>query len=84
MSLENLQFCKMLFKWRNSNESSTEKGEAFELGLPTPKGASLANVDAKVVNKSECVNRLGKLFAKTACFTSNPQPNLQSRISMKY
>ena len=51
----------MLFEWRNNNESSTEKGEASELGLPTPKSASLANVDAK-----------------------NPQPNLQSRISMKY
>ncbi len=58
----------MLFEWRNSNESSTEKGEASELGLPTPKGASVAKVGAKIVNKNECVKILGELFDKIAYF----------------
>jgi len=49
-----------------NNESPTEKGEASELGLPTPKGASVAKVGAKIVNKSECVKRLGELFEKIA------------------
>lgn len=45
-----------------NNESTTEKSDASELGLPTPRGAALANVGAKIVNKSECVKRLGELF----------------------
>ena len=49
-----------------NNESPTEKGRASELGLPTPEGAALANVGAKIVNKSECVKRLGELFEKIA------------------
>ena len=58
------------FGWsgRKDNESTTGKSDASELGLPTPKGASVAKVGAKIVNKSECVKRLGKLFAKTARF----------------
>lgn len=52
-----------------NNESPTEKGEASELGLPTPKGASVAKVGAKIENKSECVKRLGELFAKIASFS---------------
>ena len=53
-------------KLPKNNESPTEKGEASELGLPTPKGASVAKVGAKIVNKSECVKRLGELFAKNS------------------
>ena len=49
-------------KGRKNNKSPTEKGRASELGLPTPKGASVAKVGAKIVNKSECVKRLGELF----------------------
>ena len=45
-----------------NNESTTVKSDASELGLPTPEGAALANVGAKIVNKSECVKRLGELF----------------------
>jgi len=49
-------------KLPKNNESPTEKGRASELGLPTPKGASVAKVGAKIVDKSECVKRLGELF----------------------
>ena len=52
----------MLFEWRNNNESSTEKGEASELGQPIQKDAPVAKVGAKIVNKSECVKRLSELF----------------------
>ena len=60
--LEIPQFCKMIFWWRNNNESTTKKSDASELGPPTPKDAALANVGAKIVNKSECVKRLSELF----------------------
>ena len=49
-------------KLPKNNESTTGKSDASELGLPTPEGAALANVGAKIVNKSECVKRLGELF----------------------
>ena len=58
----------MLFEWRNNNESSTEKGEASELGQPIQKDAPVAKVGAKIVNKNECVKRLGELFAKQPVF----------------
>ena len=51
-----------------NNESTNVKSDASELGPPTPKDAALANVGAKIVNKSECVKRLGELFAKTTSF----------------
>lgn len=50
-----------------NNESTTVKSDASELGPPTSKDAALANVGTKIVNKSECVKKLGELFAKTAC-----------------
>ena len=53
-------------KLPKNNESTTVKSDASELGLPTHKGASLANVGSKIVNKSECVKRLGELFEKIA------------------
>ena len=67
---DNTDYLTLVFskKGRKNNESPTEKGRASELGLPTPKGASVAKVGAKIVNKSECVKRLGELFAKTASF----------------
>ena len=52
-----------------NNESTTKKSDASELGPPTPKDAALANVGTKIVNKSECVKRLGELFAKIASFS---------------
>ncbi len=55
-------------KLPKNNESTTVKSDASELGPPTPKDAALANVGTKIVNKSECVKRLGELFVKTACF----------------
>ena len=55
-------------KLPKNNESTTVKSDASELGPPTPKDAALANVGPKIVNKSECVKRLGELFVKTACF----------------
>ncbi len=33
----------------------TSKRDASELGLPTPKGVSVAKVSTKIGNKSECV-----------------------------
>jgi len=51
-------------KLPKNNESTTGKSDASELGLPTPEGAALANVGAKIVNKSECVKRLGVFFGK--------------------
>ena len=53
-------------KLPKNNESTTVKSDASELGLPTPKGAPVAKVGAKIVNKSECVKRLSELFEKIA------------------
>ena len=55
-------------KLPKNNESTTVKSDASELGPPTPKDAALANVGTKIVNKSECVKRLGELFDKIARF----------------
>ena len=45
-----------------NNESPTEKGRASELGLPTPKGASVAKVGAKIRHFSETAKLfLGKM-----------------------
>ena len=61
---DNTDYLTLVFskKGRKNNESPTEKGEASELGPPTPKDAALANVGTKIVNKSECVKRLSELF----------------------
>ena len=61
---DNTDYLTFVFskKGRKNNESPTEKGEASELGPPTPKDAALANVGTKIVNKSECVKRLSELF----------------------
>ena len=67
---DNTDYLTLVFskKGRKNNESTTGKSDASELCLPTSKGAAVAKVSAKIVNKSECVKRLGELFAKTTSF----------------
>ena len=45
------------------NNESTAKSSASELGQPTPEGAALANVGAKVRQNSERSKRLGNLIS---------------------